>query len=149
MASLPAQRTDKKRQAQRKKGRGRRYILFHWKNSPKMRSTLDRQAFSLIFKPQSKCINILSTTARHNTALSSRFSSRSRCLTTNERNLNTLARQKPAIPRFQRNNRAAHFSTSSRRQATRVTLNPRVDEEGKPLTIEISQRAAEVGFCST
>ncbi|EEH04476.1 iron-sulfur cluster assembly 2 [Histoplasma capsulatum G186AR] len=35
------------------------------------------------------------------------------------------------------------FSTTQPKQGTRVVLNPRTDEEGKPLTIDISPRAAK------
>lgn len=41
----------------------------------------------------------------------------------------------------------AAFSSSSVRPATQVVQNAKNDEEGKPLMVEISSRAAEVGRC--
>lgn len=41
----------------------------------------------------------------------------------------------------------AAFSSSSVRPATQVIQNAKNDEEGKPLMVEISSRAAEVGRC--
>lgn len=40
----------------------------------------------------------------------------------------------------------ARFSTSPVNRATSVTLNPRVDEEGNPMEIKISPRAAKVRY---
>ncbi|KAE8146114.1 hypothetical protein BDV25DRAFT_163161 [Aspergillus avenaceus] len=71
----------------------------------------------------------ISYTCRSTTNYTNRFPSSRRI----------LAQLKPS------QNRCA-FSSSTIRAATKVTQNPRTGEDGNPLTIEISPRAAEVCY---
>lgn len=50
-----------------------------------------------------------------------------------------------SLPSFQSLQHRSRFSTTATNNAATVVLNPRVDEEGKSMWMEISPRAAEVG----
>ena len=51
------------------------------------------------------------------------------------------------VSRFTAPRQRAAFSSSSVRPATHVIQNAKNDEEGKPLMVDISSRAADVGPC--
>ncbi|KAE8156075.1 hypothetical protein BDV40DRAFT_282256 [Aspergillus tamarii] len=61
-----------------------------------------------------------------------------------ESKANRITSPRRSLPAFVRFQQRCAFSSSSIRPATKVLQNPRTGEDGNPLTIEISPRAAEV-----